>query len=293
MAATRLTAPCKINLFLHIGAKRADGYHDIRTLFYPVAEPCDELRVTEAGGGGLVLTCSDPALEGEGNLVARAWRAFGERTGFAPDLAVHLVKRTPHGMGLGGGSSDAAAMLRYLNARAGEAALDAAGLSGLAAGLGADVPFFLLGAPALGEGIGERLTPVACDLRAFSLLLVCPGVSVSTAWAYGAFDRLAASSGKLPANALTNRRARSTQTDSGARLVIANDFEPAVFQGFPELRRIKERLLRLGAAAAALSGSGAGLFGLFRDRAGAREAASALRGQGLSVHTPQPTARGA
>jgi 4-diphosphocytidyl-2-C-methyl-D-erythritol kinase len=241
----------------------------------------------------LVLTCSDPALEGEGNLVARAWRAFGERTGFAPDLAVHLVKRTPHGMGLGGGSSDAAAMLRYLNARAGEAALDAAGLSGLAAGLGADVPFFLLGAPALGEGIGERLTPVACDLRAFSLLLVCPGVSVSTAWAYGAFDRLAASSGKLPANALTNRRARSTQTDSGARLVIANDFEPAVFQGFPELRRIKERLLRLGAAAAALSGSGAGLFGLFRDRAGAREAASALRGQGLSVHTPQPTARGA
>jgi 4-diphosphocytidyl-2-C-methyl-D-erythritol kinase len=293
MTTTRLIAPCKINLYLRIGARRADGYHDIRTLFYPLSEPCDELIISETGGGGLVLTCSDPALEGGDNLVARAWRVFGERTGFAPDLAVHLAKRTPHGMGLGGGSSDGAAMLRYLNGRAGKLALTAAGLSGLAAGLGADVPFFLLGVPALGEGIGERLTPVACDLSDFSLVLVCPGVSVSTAWAYGAFDKLAASSGKVPANSLTNLFIRSMQTDSGTRLVIANDFEPAVFHGFAVLRRIKEQLLRSGAAAAALSGSGAGLFGLFRDRTRALEAVDALRGQGLSVYTPRPAAIGA
>ena len=293
MASTRLIAPCKINLYLRIGARRADGYHDIRTVFYPVSEPCDALIVEATGGGGLILTCSDPALEGEGNLVARAWRAFGERTGFQPGLAVHLDKRTPHGMGLGGGCSDAAAMLRYLNDRAGERALDRAELSGLAAGLGADVPFFLLGVPARAEGIGERLTPVSCDLSDFSLVLVCPGVAVSTAWAYGAFDKLAAASGKLPANFLTNGFGRSTQTDSGMRFVIANDFEPAVFRGFPELRRIKERLLRLGAAAAALSGSGAGLFGLFRDRARAVEAVDALRGQGLSVYQPRPAATGA
>ncbi|MBF0482627.1 MAG: 4-(cytidine 5'-diphospho)-2-C-methyl-D-erythritol kinase [Desulfovibrionaceae bacterium] len=283
----RLTAPCKINLYLRIGAKRPDGYHDIRTLFYPLSAPCDELVVEPAEGGGLALTCSDPALEGGDNLVARAWRAYGERTGFRPGLRVHLVKRAPHGMGLGGGSSDAAALLRYLNARAGTLALGEAALFELAAGLGADVPFFLLGAAAWAEGIGERLTPVACDLGDFSLLLVCPGVRVSTAWAYGEFDRLAASSAKLQSNFLTWGCVRSTQGDCGTLLVIANDFEPAVFQEFPELRRIKEQLLCSGAAAAALSGSGAGLFGLFRDRSRALAAAGVLRGQGLRVYAPR------
>jgi 4-diphosphocytidyl-2-C-methyl-D-erythritol kinase len=290
MGVTRLTAPCKINLFLQIGARRPDGYHELRTLFYPLAEPCDELAV-EPGGQGFVLTCSEPSLAGPDNLVARAWRAFGERTGFRPALRVHLTKGTPPGMGLGGGSADAAVMLAYLNALAGERALGAAQLARVGVGLGADVPFFLLGVPAWAEGVGERLTEVACDLGEFTLVLVCPALHVSTGWAYGAHDALAGSGSKSAASFLTNGLGRSTQTDSGTRLVIANDFEPAVFQGFPDLRRIKEHLLRLGAAAAALSGSGAGLFGLFRDRERALEAACALREKGSRIFVSGPEQR--
>ncbi|MCM0755505.1 4-(cytidine 5'-diphospho)-2-C-methyl-D-erythritol kinase [Desulfovibrio aminophilus] len=281
LAAT-LTAPAKINLFLRILGRRADGYHDLDTLFLPLAEPRDVLEITPgAPGSGLALACAAPGLEGPDNLVAKAWRRYAEATGFAPALAVRLTKGIPTGAGLGGGSSDAAAILLFLNAKAGKAALPAERLSALAATLGADVPFFLLGRPARATGIGDRLTPVEPDLGGLTLVLVCPDAHVPTAWAYARFDEVAAK-GRVPrAPGFLTSGARGTKNPSSLLpLTLFNDFEDAVFPAFPELRRIKERLIAAGAAAAAMSGSGASVFALFRERERALETARSLaRGQ--------------
>ena len=153
---TVLPIPCKVNLRLAVGARRPNGYHDIDTFFLPLPEPSDVMRVRRYDEpGDIDFTCSDPELETDDNLVARAYRAYGAATGYSPRLEVCLTKHIPHGAGLGGGSSDAAALLRYVNDRAGEAALAASDLASLALTLGADVPFFLLGGPAKATGVGE------------------------------------------------------------------------------------------------------------------------------------------
>lgn len=265
-----LRAPCKVNLFLRILGRRPDGYHELLTLFYPLPEPCDELSIEPLPpGAGCRIECGRPGLATDENLIAKAWRRFREATGAAPDVLVRLDKRIPVGAGLGGGSSDAAAMLSFLNARAGERALPEAGLSALAASLGADVPFFLLGRPALARGVGERLLPVELDLTGLCLVLVCPEVHVSTAWAYREWDRLFLGPGQGAGSGegfLTSARMGARNSSSFSPLVLGNDFEAAVFPAYPELRGIKERLYRLGACGAALSGSGASVFGLFRGR---------------------------
>lgn len=278
-----LIARCKVNLRLDILGRRPDGYHELETLFCPLPDPHDTLTVEILGQGReTALTCSDPDLSGPDNLVLRAWRAYAAKTGFAPPLRIHLEKRIPHGAGLGGGSSDAAALLAWLNAAAGHAALSGEALSALAAGLGADLPFFLLGRPALAKGIGERLTPVDLDLSGLILLLVCPPVRVATAWAYAAHDAWT-SERRSGQECLTRLAAGTTGSVSVTGGPIRNSFEPAVFEAYPELRRIKENLLGLGAAAAGLSGSGAALFGLFRDEALAEKAALSAGRHGARV----------
>lgn len=271
-----LRAPAKVNLNLRLLGVRPDGYHQLETLFLPLPGFADTLAVSPTGtAGGIELTCSVPGLSGPENLVAKAYRAYGAATGFAPGLAVHLEKRIPAGAGLGGGSSDAASLLAWLNRRAGERALAPDTLSALAAKLGADVPFFLLGGPALASGIGEVLTPVSFDMSGFSLVLVCPPVHVSTAWAYREWDRL------NPGARFDPEKARGLLTAPGEQIIcpfcpgtgaLQNSLETAVFPAFPALRAIKERLIREGAVAALMSGSGASLFGLFRDHAAAAEA---------------------
>lgn len=279
-----LRAPAKINLCLSILSRRPDGYHDIESLFVPVEGLFDTLEIAPAeAGAGCRVAPELPDTPPEKNLVHRAWRAYGEATGFAPDISVRLDKRIPAGMGLGGGSSDAAAMLRWLQARSGEAALPQEALVALAARLGADVPFFLLGAPALAGGIGEKLTPVDLDLAAFTLLVALPKVHVSTAWAYGAWDDLAAA--QLPSReGLTTGPLTHKRRVSLSPVRVWNDFETAVFPAFAELRRLKERLLTLGAACAVMSGSGAGIAALFRERRLALGAADDLRTKALPVH---------
>ena len=154
---TAIPVPCKVNLHLRVGARRPDGLHDIDTFFLPLAEPADALFIRRFDEpGDIDFTCSDPSLETDDNLVVRAYRRFTERTGYAPRLEVGLKKRIPHGAGLGGGSSDAAALLRYLNDRAADRALSEPDLAALALTLGADVPFFLLDEPARATGVGER-----------------------------------------------------------------------------------------------------------------------------------------
>ncbi len=260
-------APCKINLHLRITGRRVDGYHELDTIFLPVENPSDVI-VFFAGacGTGLVFTCDDPAIAGEDNLMARAYRRFAARTGFAPDLGVHLTKRIPYGSGLGGASSDAAVMLARLNALAGRAALSPGDLSALAASLGADIPFFLQSSPARATGIGDVLAPVSLRLLGLTLVIVCPPVAVSTPWAYRTYDELPKKGGKSGTESLTRLMGENTRCVCVTAAPLYNSFERIVFAAHPALRDLKEHLLALGACGAALSGSGSAVFGLFRDQ---------------------------
>ncbi len=264
---------CKVNLYLDIVGRRSDGYHELSTLFLPLPSPGDTLHIREReSGSGFMFRCNAPSLDQETNLVVRAYRSFTARTGLAFDLEVRLEKCVPVGAGLGGGSADAGALLRCLNALAGTRALPADELNSLAVGLGADVPFFLQSEPCWAAGIGEVLTPVSevrALLRGLYLVLVSPSLPVSTAWAYGAY---AARAVKAATPFCLTRGANASIASWFQTPAMFNSFEQVVFPAFPRLRRVKEALLAKGAAAALLSGSGSSLFGLFRRREHAHDA---------------------
>ena len=281
---TAIPVPCKVNLRLAVGPRRADGYHDIATLFLPLPEPADVFSIRRfEGPGDIDFLCSDPELETDDNLVVRAYRAFAAQTGYAPRLEAMLKKRIPYGAGLGGGSADAAAMLSYLNERAGEAALDEAVLARLALGLGADVPFFLQDRPALATGVGERLVPVDVGLSGWHVVVACPAVRVNTAWAYAALDAARTFPEKPGAQSLTRAFDGNKKPLCVTGAPLRNDFESVVFAAHPEIGRVKERLLAFGAAGALLSGTGSAVFGLFRTRHAVVVAMAQLSGNGARV----------
>ncbi|MGE4552298.1 MAG: 4-(cytidine 5'-diphospho)-2-C-methyl-D-erythritol kinase [Desulfovibrionaceae bacterium] len=280
----RLPAPAKINLALTITGRRPDGYHDLDTVFLALPEPHDTLFVAPGPpGSGLALDCPIPGLPPERNIIYKAWDRHAAATGARADLAVRVDKGIPTGAGLGGGSSDAAAMLAHLQTLAGPRALAPDDLNRLAAGLGADVPFFLLrpgqgGGAARAAGIGEVLEPLGLDelgLAGLTLLLACPPEAVNTAWAFAQWDRLQEGPGGFRAF-LTTRKQGTTNSAPARTLVLRNDFEAVVFGPHPGLRRIKLELLQAGASACVLSGSGASLYALFRDPHAAARAGEAL-----------------
>jgi 4-diphosphocytidyl-2-C-methyl-D-erythritol kinase len=279
-----LAAGCKINLFLQIIGRRDDGYHELRTLFYPLPAPCDLLYIMEGEGGvGLSVACDHQDLGGGSNILHKAYSLYVEATGFRPDLAIVLEKRIPMGAGLGGGSSDAAVLLSYLNDAAGTRALREEELVALAAKTGADVPFFLKNEPSLATGIGEVLEPVDVDLEPFELLLLCPNVHVSTVEAYKSWDLL------------QNDPDFLTTVDSGDKkpfcfsdVVLFNSFEPVVFPRYPVLRELKMSMLGLGAACCLMSGSGSSLYALFRSGGERREACLWLESRAIPYFFHQP-----
>lgn len=281
-----LRVGCKINLTLRITGVRPNGWHELDTVFLPLPEPFDTLRLIPGDGDGLALHCDTPGIDCADNTLTKAYRLFAEATGFRPGVEAHLVKGIPHGAGLGGGSADAAALLGWLNGRAPEP-LPSDTLAGLAARVGADVPFFLYNIPCRATGIGDRLVPcpewlAEAGVAGAGLVLLCPGERVSTPWAYAAWDRN---------NPLTEERngaiTRASQSLFGGTSSIRwleNSFEPSVFEAFPRLRRFRERLLREGAFAAVMSGSGSSLFGLFRDADVALRAAEGFREEDVAVY---------
>lgn len=275
----RLHAGCKINLGLHITGVRADGYHELDSLFYPLPEPHDTLHIRENAVPGLTLECSRTDIDPRRNTVTRAYAAFSAATDFSPALHVVLEKGIPQGAGLGGGSADAGALLRALNAWA-PVPLREAELVNVAAAVGADVPFFLYNRPCRVRGIGERMTPCEPDLSGLHLLLLCPDVHISTPWAYAAWDRRQAQ--KNGFQRLTTPGVGAKGWDS-CRMWLANAFEAAVFPDHPKLRMLKETLLRNGAAAAVMSGSGASLAAFFRDAETVKTVSGVLQEQGLRV----------
>lgn len=279
--ATVMHAPAKVNLYLYITGVLDNGYHELDTLFFALDEPRDTLTfLPGTPGSGCTIDCPIPGLSPENNIAFKAYQVFARATGFAPDLLVRIEKHIPTGAGLGGGSSDAATMLRYLNARAQEAALGQDELIQLAAGLGADVPFFIIDTPARATGIGEKLVPESVDFSGLTLVLACPDVHVDTAWAYGAFDNQDMSSKGF----LTSAQTHNTRAAPEATPLFHNDFETVVFRAFPAILKVKELLLQHGASGAAMSGSGASVFALFREVKEAEKAMEHLAAKGVKAY---------
>ena len=269
--AMTLSAPAKINLGLRILRKRADGFHDLETVFLRIGW-ADTLTLAPAQH--TTMTCSDPSLPvDESNLCLRAVRAVqqampdGSHTG----LRVDLQKNLPFGAGLGGGSSDAASCLMAANT------MLAAGLSDqrlheLAASLGSDVPFFLMeSGVALGTDRGTMLSPMAFPkaLRGTWLVVAVPPVHVSTAEAYAGIRPDDGQEGMLEALVSGGSLAEWTKG-------LANDFESHLFDAHPGLAALKSDLLDAGARYAAMSGSGSAVFGVFQTEDEARSAAGGL-----------------
>jgi 4-diphosphocytidyl-2-C-methyl-D-erythritol kinase len=241
----------KVNLGLNIVGRRPDGYHDIETVFYP-SPLCDALEVVEAGSfsftqAGIPIHDIVP----EKNLVVKAMRLLSSYR--LPPLEVHLLKAIPFGAGLGGGSSDAAFMLKLLN-EFGNLQLSSGQLEELAAGLGADCPFFIRNTPVFASGTGNIFSPAPLSLQGYHLALVKPPIAVSTAEAY------AGSHPKRPSLPLSEIIKLPVKEWKG---VMVNDFEDTVFARYPEIRQIKERLYEAGALYASMSGSGSSVYALF------------------------------
>ena len=254
-----ITTPAKINLYLDILGKRADGYHDICTVFLPVPELTDTL-VLEAGQPGLRLACDNPDVPADRrNLVWKAAEAFAKAAGTEPAWSFRLEKRIPASAGLGGGSSDAAAALKLLNAAAGNP-LPPAELHALAAKLGADVALFLEPVPSVGTGVGEILRPLP-PVRPLALVLVNPLFPVATVWAYrnaGSVPRPSAP----PVEKLLAALADSATPLADVAAGTYNALEHAVCRKFPVLDIIRETLVTSGCLAAHVSGSGGTVYGI-------------------------------
>ncbi|MDQ6802555.1 MAG: 4-(cytidine 5'-diphospho)-2-C-methyl-D-erythritol kinase [Acidobacteriota bacterium] len=237
-----MKAYAKINWALRVTGKRPDGFHNIETLLQTISLH-DDLTFERADQ--FSLTCDDPTIPvDETNLIARAAKAIGATS------RVHLRKRIPAGGGLGGGSSDAAAVLREFNRK------DAA----IALSLGSDVPFFLEGGTAYATGRGEILTPLR-RVAPVPLLLLVPAERVLTAEAYRMLRRFS------PPLGIDRYRAMIDDDLLDHATELINDFEEAIFPKFPHFHALKTRLYEVGAAWAAMSGSGSTIAGAFRSQA--------------------------
>jgi 4-diphosphocytidyl-2-C-methyl-D-erythritol kinase len=273
----RVSAPAKINLRLAVLAREAAGYHQLETIFCRLAL-ADEVAI-RAAGDGIALDVQPPAGAeaapdlgpAAANLAVRAARAFFDAARLEPHAAIRLVKRIPAAAGLGGGSSDAAAVLQGLNRLHGLPLSDP-DLLELGAGLGSDVPFFLAGGPlALAWGRGGRLAPLPALPRRPVVLAVSP-VAVATAEAYAALAATRGADYRAPATVIP----RQLDSWEAAAAVAGNDFEAVVFDRLPMLAALRAALERSGARIARMSGTGSTVFGIYDDDAVAAQAAERL-----------------
>lgn len=244
----------KINLGLNIKRKRPDGLHDIETIMVPVPL-CDILEIVPTEGKDLTFRGTGIIVDGnpDENLCVKAYHLL-KQTISLPPVSIHLHKCIPMGAGLGGGSSDAAYTLWMLNAMF-HAGLTHSQLMQFASDLGADCPFFLVNQPCYATFTGTVLKPVTLDLSEYQVLIVKPGFSVNTAWAYSKVSDF--SSHESPEYVVL-------QSITEWRKGLVNDFERIVFKEFPEMKFIKDQLYDLGAEYAALSGSGSAMYGIFK-----------------------------
>lgn len=249
----------KINLGLNIVRRRPDGYHDLETVFYPIGWR-DVLEVTPHADGDrqdedvrLTLTGIVPEGAPSDNLCVKAWRILRREVPGLPPVAMHLHKTIPTGAGLGGGSSDGVAALRMLSEMY-ELPLTTERLESLALELGSDCPFFVRNRPCFAQGRGERMQELSLDLGGYSLMVVHPGIHVSTARAFAGVQP------KVPELSIPEILREPVENWRGRLL---NDFEASVFAAYPAIAGIRDALYAQGAVYASMSGSGSSVYGIF------------------------------
>lgn len=245
---------CKINLGLRVLRKRADGFHDLETVFHPIPFN-DIIEVTRSEQSPVTFTSSGIELDvaPEQNLCMKAC-ALLRQSFDLPTLHLHLHKNIPSGAGLGGGSADAAFTLKLLNNKF-NLGLSTEQLLDLALQLGSDCPFFIINKPCLATGRGELFEPLdLSQLKDYKLALITPGIHISTAWAFG---RLKIGNDGPSLKEVISQPVGSWKHD------LVNDFEEVIFEEYPAIRAIKDKLYEHGAIYASMSGSGSAVYGLF------------------------------
>ncbi|HHV39732.1 MAG TPA: 4-(cytidine 5'-diphospho)-2-C-methyl-D-erythritol kinase [Tepidimicrobium sp.] len=277
----------KLNLGLKVGAKRLDGYHDIVSVMQTISL-ADQVQL-EPRQEGISLEVIGAKLPTDNrNLAVQAARLIQDRFQVPSGVHIRLIKNIPLAAGLAGGSADAAAVLYGLN-ELWHLGLDIKNLVKLATNIGSDVPFALLGGTGLAQGRGEIVSPL-WPLPHCYLVLACPPVAVSTAWAYNELDCSLIDPQPVNIDNLIAALEKKDLTQIAASL--ANSFEPVVAFHFPVITRIKEALLAAGAKAALMSGSGSTVYGIFSGLEEAKRAASALSTD-VTTYVARPVSEGA
>lgn len=252
----RTKTPAKLNIRLKVTGRRPDGYHDLVSIMVPV-DLFDLLEITATPRWGVELACSGlPVPQDETNLVSRAVGAFFSRTGHEQGLLIRLVKNIPVAAGMGGGSSDAAATLLSLNEMWGRP-LSPKALHDIAAGLGADVPFFLYCRPSLARGIGDLLEPLRNWPKRW-YVVVTPPLQISTSWVFKNLKL------KLTAGEYDYINKHLGDNPKAISSILENDLEEVTSASFPIIDVIKRLLVDAGAEGALMTGSGPSVFGVFR-----------------------------
>jgi len=248
---------CKINLGLRITHKRADGFHALETVFYPITltDALEIIIEPETSAAPISCTSSGLAINGDptDNLCYKAYFLLKNDYPSIPNIKMHLHKKIPMGAGLGGGSSDGAFTLVALN-QLFNLQLSEQALLDYALQLGSDCPFFILNTPAFATGRGEILTPTTVNLNGYSIIIVNPGIAISTKLAFSLIT---------PKIQETNLAAIIQQPISTWKDELINDFEQPIFNSFPELANIKETLYQKGAVYVSMTGTGSTVYGIF------------------------------
>ena len=240
----------KINIGLNVLEKRADGYHELSSVFYPVRNLCDILEILPSTK--FSFSSSGIEIPGEGNICATAFEMLKQDFRIS-NVNIHLHKQIPIGAGLGGGSADGAFVLKAINMLF-DLQLSTAQLEEYALQLGADCPFFIENIPKYAQGVGENMSSVNLDLLAYEIQFIFPELHISTAEAYG---------GITPKKPVANLLDLINQPIENWKTKVKNDFEVVAFTKHPQLEKMKRELYTDGAIYASMSGSGSGLYGVF------------------------------
>ena len=255
MKTLTLSAPAKINYLLDVIGKRSDGYHSLRMIMQRV-NLCDKITLTLTNNPGIVVSCnSKGAPDGPANIAWKAARALLDLAETDCGVNISITKNIPVAAGLGGGSSDAASVLMGMNELL-HLSLTEQQLMETGTKLGADVPFFIFKKAALAEGIGDKLSLLP-DMPRCWILLINPGVHVSTAWVYRSLQ--------LTNNRKLNRLPEFFGSIEDVVSILSNDLEDVTIPAFPVIAEIKNRLMDLGAVGSMMSGSGPTVFGIFKN----------------------------